>query len=49
MKEEEIWNLAADYGLRGVCRVVPVGQALWMDMNWDGKEIWHMLSRKAGD
>ncbi|HJB07691.1 MAG TPA: hypothetical protein H9716_07475 [Candidatus Enterocloster faecavium] len=49
VKEEEIWNLAADYGLRGVCRVVPVGQALWMDMNWDGKEIWHMLSRKAGD
>ncbi len=32
-------------GLRGIFRIVPVGQALWMDVVWDGKDLIRLLSR----
>ena len=31
--------------LKGVYRIVPVGQALWMDLNWDGKNLIRRMSR----
>lgn len=48
IQEDGLWEQAVDHGIRGVGRIVPVGHALWMDLNWDGKDILHMLSRKAG-
>ena len=34
-------------GLRGIFRIVPVGQALWMDVVWDGKDLIRLLSRSV--
>lgn len=34
-------------GLRGIFRIVPVGQALWMDTVWDGKDLIRLLSRSV--
>ncbi|MCI8512483.1 MAG: hypothetical protein HFE83_10900 [Lachnospiraceae bacterium] len=34
--------------LRGIQRIVPVGQALFMDLTWDGKDLIACLSRTIG-
>jgi hypothetical protein len=42
----ELKNFIVDYKLRGVDRVVPIGNALDMDLVWDGYEIVSALSRR---
>ena len=42
---EKIVNAVIHNGLRGVDRVVPVGQALNMDTLWDGFDLIECLSR----
>lgn len=46
--KEEIEVYAAEAGLSGVLRVVPAGQALEMDLIWDGQNVIEVLSRRSG-
>ena len=34
-----------DKKLLGLCRIVPIGQAIDMDLVWDGKNIINELTR----
>jgi hypothetical protein len=42
---EKVREFIVRNGLRGIDRVVPVGQALDMDIVWDGYDIIGSLSR----
>ena len=45
VKKEKLKNFLLNNNLSGVDRVVPIGQALDMGLNWDGYEITSTLSR----
>ena len=45
LKKEKLKNFLLNNNLSGVDRVVPIGQALDMGLNWDGYEITSTLSR----
>lgn len=46
---KEIYNLIFKYGILGVDRVVPIGRALDMNIEWDGYDIIKTLSRIIGN
>ncbi len=43
--EAELWDCVRQNRLKGIYRIVPVGQALWMEPVWDGRNIIGQLSR----
>lgn len=43
---EELTDYVRDHHLYGIHRVVPVGEALNMDLVWDGQDLIGMLSRE---
>ena len=43
---EALMETALRGRLRGVSRIAPVGQALFMDLTWDGKNLIDSLSRR---
>ncbi len=45
---EELLKQTLCHRLRGIHRIVPVGQALSMDLIWDGKDLIQSLSRTIG-
>lgn len=45
IQPEMIRNMVVKNGLRGIDRVVPIGQALSINVLWDGYDIVRMLSR----
>ncbi|MBQ7796658.1 MAG: hypothetical protein IJ374_08890 [Lachnospiraceae bacterium] len=45
VSREELRNTVLQKELKGVSRIVPVGQALWMELNWDGNDLISQLSR----
>jgi hypothetical protein len=47
--KKEIYNLIFKYGILGVDRVVPIGRALDMNIEWDGYDIIKTLSRIIGN
>ncbi|MCD8082149.1 MAG: hypothetical protein LUE86_01155 [Clostridiales bacterium] len=46
--EEDLRTEVCRRRLRGVHRIVPIGQALFMDLTWDGKDLIQSLSRTIG-
>ena len=45
--KNELINFLKSNNFQGIDRVVPIGQALNMDLNWDGYDIISSLSRKV--
>tara|TARA_Y100001970_G_scaffold279021_1_gene385619 strand:- start:2702 stop:3892 length:1191 start_codon:yes stop_codon:yes gene_type:complete len=45
LKKNEIENFVKKNDLRGIDRIVPVGQSLNLDLIWDGNNIVHKLTR----
>lgn len=45
--KNELVNFIKDNNIQGIDRIVPIGQALNMDLNWDGYDIISSLSRKV--
>jgi hypothetical protein len=46
LNAQDVRNLIANHGLRGIDRVVPIGRALEMGAIWDGYDIVRSLSRE---
>ncbi len=46
LNAQDVRNLIANHGLRGIDRVVPIGRALEMGVIWDGYDIVRSLSRE---
>ena len=47
LSRDELLKMAARLGMRGVDRIVPVGQALAFDVIWDGHDLLEDLVRKV--
>ena len=47
LSEVELEELARGAGLRGLDRLVPVGQALAFEANWDGYSLMTDFTRKV--
>ena len=45
LAEQELRESVLHHRLRGTHQIVPVGQTLWMDLVWDGKDMIQALSR----
>ncbi len=45
--KNELVNFINDNNIQGIDRIVPIGQALNMDLNWDGYDIISSLSRRV--
>ena len=45
ISRDSLRQTALLHRLRGTHRIVPVGQALWLDLVWDGKDMLGQLSR----
>ena len=43
--KQDLRESVLHHRLRGTHQIVPVGQTLWMDLVWDGKDMIHFLSR----
>ena len=43
----ELVNFIKNNNIQGIDRIVPIGQALSMDLNWDGYDIISSLSRRV--
>ena len=48
-KKNKIRNFLISSNLRGVDRIVPIGQALEMDITWDGYNLINSLTREITD
>lgn len=46
VSKADLQCVVAERGLPGVTRIVPVGQALWMEPVWDGRDMIESLSRE---
>ena len=46
MERDKLAEVVRSRNLKGVSRIVPVGQALWMETNWDGIDMIGQLSRR---
>ena len=44
--KNELVNFIKDNNIQGIDRIVPIGQALNMDLNWDGYDIIFQISKK---
>jgi hypothetical protein len=49
VNKKEIFDLIFKYGILGVDRVVPIGRALDMNIEWDGYDVIRTLSRIIGN
>ena len=47
VSQNELVNFIKDNNIQGIDRIVPIGQALNMDLNWDGYDIISSLSRRV--
>lgn len=45
VEKQELRESVLHHRLRGTHQIVPVGQTLWMDLVWDGKDMIQALSR----
>ena len=45
VEKQELRECVLHHRLRGTHQIVPVGQTLWMDLVWDGKDMIQLLSR----
>ena len=45
VEKQELRESVLRHRLRGIHQIVPVGQTLWMDLVWDGKDMIQALSR----
>ena len=45
VEKQELCECVLHHRLRGTHQIVPVGQTLWMDLVWDGKDMIQLLSR----
>ena len=45
VEKQKLRECALHHRLRGTHQIVPVGQTLWMDLVWDGKDMIQLLSR----
>ncbi|MCI8453922.1 MAG: hypothetical protein HFE84_04840 [Lachnospiraceae bacterium] len=48
VERDTLLHTVQEKRLRGIFRIVPVGQALVMDLTWDGKDLIGCLSRTIG-
>jgi hypothetical protein len=48
INKKEIYDLIFKYGVLGVDRIVPIGRALDMNIEWDGYDVIRALSRIIG-
>ena len=42
---KQIYNLAVNYGVRGVDRIVPLGKTMELEFYWDGYQMIDTMSR----
>jgi hypothetical protein len=49
VNKKKIYALIFKHGILGVDRIVPVGRALDMNIEWDGYDIIRALSRRIGN
>ena len=45
VEKQKLRECVLHHRLRGTHQIVPVGQTLWMDLVWDGKDMIQLLSR----